>query len=414
MPNQEVIRAQTTPEDGALFATGLKNSKSLPRNHVAFTEDLRQKGVIEISSNVRTGSQLSIPFEKTCTLLEDVEIEVELPPLVPAGGATYIRYVDFVMLALLKSIKWSYVANNIAQYNQVHTFCDIKKLCDEKRYNEYQLVGGNMSAAARNTFAVAPYKLRMRIPTPWNDKRYQAPVISALSSKLTLTIDLANASEIVQTDGTKPASLTMNSVNVVFQQIHFTGAARQELTALTNTPNGLSYLIDDINTVDFDVPANFFRSSGNEFAAVLNELDGPIHEMNIIIRTQDQLDPTNANVAPYEIDPVYLDGLEYRITSNNMDIQDPESQNLDQLRKIQKFYQCLRRDTDQVILLWSEFPEMDNTASGSVSFGNFTQPRLFLKNPKLAGNHPALRVTVNYRRFNWNVLQRGTLQKVWR
>ena len=70
MPNQEVIRAQTTPEDGALFATGLKNSKWLPRNHVAFTEDLRQKGVIEISSNVRTGSQLVIPFEKTCTLLD--------------------------------------------------------------------------------------------------------------------------------------------------------------------------------------------------------------------------------------------------------------------------------------------------------------------------------------------------------
>ena len=143
-------------------------------------------------------------------------------------------------------------------------------------------------------------------------------------------------------------------------------------------------------------------------------MDGPIHELNILIRTEDQLDPTNADVAPYEIDTTYLDGLEYRIVSNNMDIQDPESQNLDQLRKIQKFYQCLRRDTDQVILIWSEFPEMDNTASGSVSFGNFTQPRLFLRNPKLAGAHPALRITVNYRRFNWDVLQRGTLQKVWR
>ena len=308
MPNQEVIRAQTTPEDGALFATGLRNSKWLPQNHVAFTEDVRQKGITEIISNARTGTQLAIPFEKTCSLLEDVEVEIQLPALALPVGATYIRYVDFVMLALIKSVKWSYVANSIAQYNQVHTFCDIKKLCDEKRFNEYQLVGGNMSAAARNTFATAPYKLRMRIPAPWNDKRYQAPGISALSSKLVLTIDFANASEIIQTDGTKPANLTLAGVNVVFQQIHFTGATRQELTALTNTPNGLSYLIDDINSVDFDIPENFFKASGNEFAAVINELEGPIHELNIIIRTQDQLDPTNADVAPYEIDPVYLDG----------------------------------------------------------------------------------------------------------
>jgi len=413
MPNQEVIRAQTTPEDGALFARGLKNSLFTPQNHVAFTESLREIGRTEFGS-VTTGKQIVCPFEKTCTLLEDVEIECDLPALTPAGGATYTRYVDFVMLALLKSMKWSYVANTLTTYDNVHTFCDIKKLCDEKRFNEYQLVGGNMSAAARNTFATNPYRLRMRVPAPWNDKRYQAPCISALASKFTLTIDLAQASEIIQTDGTKPAVLTINNFSVVFQQIHYTGATRQELTALTNTANGLSYLIDDNNVVEFDVPANYFKNTGNEFVCPLTDIDGPIHEINILIRTTAQLDPTNADVAPYEIDPVYLDGLEYKINSNNMNIQDPESQNLDQLRKIQKFYKCLRRDTDQVILLWSELPEILNCASGSVSFGNFTNPKLLLKNPKLNGSHPALRITVNYRRFNWDVLQRGTYQKVWR
>lgn len=414
MPNQEVIRAQTTPEDGALFATGLHNSKWKPQNHIAFTEDLRQKGVTEIGSTVRTGQQIIIPFEKTCTILEDVEIEVEFPALTPTGGATYARYVDFAILALLKTIKWSYVANSVSQYpNEVHTFCDIKKMCDEKRFNEYQLVGGNLSAAARNTMATAPFKLRMRVPAPWNDKPYQAPIISALASKLTLTIDLAQASEIIQTDGTKPASITFPSFNCVFQQVHFTGATRQELTALTNTPNGLSHLIDDIVCVDYDVTANFFKSTGNEFVASLQDFDGPIHEMNILIRTQAQLDATNADVAPYEIDPTYLDGLEYRIIGNGMDIQDPESQNHDQLRKIQKFFKC-RRDTDQVILSWAEYPEHLNCASGSVSFGNFTNPRLLLKNPKLAGAHPALVVSVVGRRHNWDVQQRGTLQRVWR
>ena len=413
MPNQEVIRAQTTAEDGALFATGLVNSKWIPENHVAFTEDLRQKGITEVASSVRTGQSITLQFEKTSTLLEDVEIEVLLPPLVGSVGSTYIRYVDFVVLALLKTIKWSYVANTLSQYTMEHHFCDIKKLCDEKRFNEYQLVGGNLSAAARNTFATAPYALRVRIPAPWNDKPSQAPAISALASKLTLTLELAQASEIVQTDGIKPASLTLDEFVCVFQQVHFTGAVRQELTALTNTPNGLSYLVDDITTINFDVPANFFKSTGNEFTCPLLDIDGPIHQMNILVRTQAQLDPTNPDTAPYEIDPVYLDGLEYQIKGNNMDIQDPESQNLAQLRKIQKFFRC-RRDTDQVVITWAEYPERLNCASGSISFGNFTNPRLLLKNPLLNGIHPALVISVTYRRHNFDVQQRGTRQRVWR
>lgn len=413
MPNQEAIRGQTTPEDGALFTVGLINSKWAPENHIAFTEDVRQKGITEIGSAVKTGQTVSIPFEKTCTLLEDVELEILLPELTPSVGATYIRYIDYVALGLIRSVKWQYTANTLSQYSMEHQFCDIKKLCDEKRFNECQLVGGNLSAAARNTFATDPYVLRVRIPAPWNDKPSQAPAISALASKLTLVIELAQASEIVQTDGTKPAVLTFKSFNCVFQQVHFTGAVRQELTALTNTENGLSYLVDDITTTSFDIPANFFKATGNEFICPLLDIDGPVHQMNVLIRTQAQLDATNADTAPYEIDPAYLDGLSYRIIGNNMDLQDPETQNLDQLRKVQKFFKC-RRDTDQVIINWAEYPDRPNCASGNLSFGNFTNPRLLLKNPKLAGSHPDLIVTVIARRYNFDIHQRGTLQRVWR
>lgn len=412
MPNSEVIRAQTTPEDGALFSTGLAHSKWVPQNPIAFTEDLRQIGRIEIP-DTRTGTQIIIPIEKTCSLIEDIEFQCLLPALALPGGATYIRYVDYVMLALFQEARWSYVANTLQSYNLDINFSEIKLMLEEERFNENQLVGGNLSAAARNTFATAPYKLRVKIPAPWNDKRCQAPVISALASKLTLTLNVAPSTYLVQTDGTKPASLTLTECELVYQQIHFTGAVRQEITAITNQPNGLSYLYDDVNSIDFDVPANYFRNTGNEFVAQLTEVDGPIRNMRILIRTQDQLDPTNPNTAPYEIDPVFLDGLEYRIVSNGMDIQDPEEQNLDGLRKIQKYYKC-RRDTSQAVLLWEEFPKMENTASGNVSFGNFTNPRLFLKNPKLNGVHPALRITIIYLRHNWLVHQRGVLQKVWR
>ena len=90
MPDPEVIRAQTTPQDGALFVTGYQNSKFVVQNHLCFTEELRQKGIIE-QGTVRLGTTINIPFEKTCTLLEDVKIEFTPDALAPAGGATYTR-----------------------------------------------------------------------------------------------------------------------------------------------------------------------------------------------------------------------------------------------------------------------------------------------------------------------------------
>lgn len=412
MPNAEAIRAQTTPEDGALFSVGLQDSKWKPQPHIAFTEDLRQKGELELV-DPRLGTSIVIPFEKTCTLLEDIEFEFVPPALVPAGGATYIRYCDYLAYAIIAGIKWSYTSNNLQTYHMDMEWSDLQFMTDEQRANEEQLVGGNLSAAARNTYATAPYKLRVRIPAPWKDKKCHSPVISALASKLTLTIDLNPAAYVVQTDGTKPAQLTLTQCKIVYQQIHTTGHTRQQFTALTNTKNGISYLVEDKNRVEFDIPANYFTNAGNQFTFQLAELDGSIFKINGIIRTQDQLDPVNANTAPYEIDTRYLEGLNYRIVSNGMDLQDPENQDLDGVRKVQKFYQC-KYDTQQFTCLWSEFPELKNVTSGSISFGNFNNPRLFLSNPLLNGNHPALRVTLLYPRYNWLVHQRGVIQKVWR
>lgn len=412
MPHPEAIRAQTTPEDGALFSVGLKNSKWVPEPHIAFTEDLRQINRTDLGE-VRLGTQLIIPIEKTCTLIEDVHFRFTPPALTPAGGATYTRFVDFLALALITRIRWSYGSNTLQEYSMLHQFQEYEEFSDEKRANYEYLTGGGLTAAARNTYAVDPYELTVKIPTPWIDKRCHSPCISALANKLTLTIDFAFPAAVVQTDGTKPASLSLAGCALDYQQIHFTGSTRQELTAITNGKNGISYLYDDVGNMSFQVAQNYFRNTGNEFVQELRDIDGPISKMMITIRTQDSLDPTSTDPAPYEIDSTFLDGLSYRIVSNNMDLQDPESQLIDQVVKIDKFIEC-RYDTQHVLILWAEFPKIKNCASGNLTFGNFTNPKLLLKNPSLNANHPALDVSISYYRHNWLVHQRGVIQKVWR
>lgn len=330
-----------------------------------------------------------------------------------AGGATFIRYVDDLGDALIEEITWMYGANTIQTYKMDTMFLDRQLLPDEERANQNKLVAADLSAAARNTYATAPYKLRIRIPTPWNDLRSHCPIISALANKLSLTIRFANPSNIVQTDGTKPASLTYADARLVFQQIHFTGKTRAEATSVTEQTQGVNYLYNDVIQFDYDIPANSLRANGNAFTVPLPDFDGPIHIMQCLLRTATQLDPTNANVAPYEIDVSYMEGLSYQIVSNNMNMLDLEEFDYDGVRKSEKYWQC-RYDVQQMVFLWSEFPKMLNCDSGHLSFGNFQLPRLQLYNASLGGSHPDLILTIVAKRQNWQNQQRGTYQKVWR
>lgn len=411
MPNAEIIRAQTTPEDGALFEIGLRHSKWIPQHHVAFSEDVRQKLVTEINSK-NTGQQIIIPFEKESTLLEDVDLVMTPAALTVPVDGTYIRYVDWLAICCWTLIEWRYGSNTIASYRNESVYSDVQYMEDEHKANETLLLRGDLSAAQRNTYAVAPTPIRVKIPTPWRCLRCHSPLISGLANKLTLQVNLADARGIVQTDGTKPLILAYNDIHIDHQNIHTTGALRGEFVGLTLTPTGVSYLIEDIQTYDYPIPANSLGAN-SDFTIELRDLDGPIPKLSCLLRTADQLDPTSAAVDPLAIDTTYLEGLFYNIRSNQMDIQDPELMDNDGVYKINKFYRC-RHSTRQLTMLWSEFPEMKNAATGSVSFGNFTNPRLLLRNAILNGTHPDLVLTVIARRHNWTVHQRGNYQKVWR
>lgn len=411
MPHAEIIRAQTTPEDGALFEVGLRHSKWVPQQHICFTDDVRQKLVTEISSK-NTGQQIIHAFEKESTLLEDIDLVLTPPALTVPVDGTFIRYVDWLGIALVDLFEWRYGSNTIATYRPEVIYSDIQYMKNERKFNQTHLLLGDMSAAQRNTYAVAPEPVRVKIPSPWRGLRCHSPLISALANKLILQVNLADARRIVQSDGTRPLSLTFNNIHLDHQNVHTTGALRGEYTGLTLNPRGLSYMVDDVETFDYAIPANTLNAA-NDFTIELRDLDGPIHLISVLLRTVSQLDPTNAAVDPYAIDTTYLEGLSYNIKSNGMDIQDPEIMDNDGVYKIDKFWES-EFSTRQLTMNWAEYPCEKNTASGSVSFGNFTNPRLILRNAKLAGVHPELVVTVIARRFNWNVHQRGNFQKVWR
>lgn len=406
----ENLRANSGPEDVALFAALLRYSKWAPQNITAFTDDIRQK-LINTKQLFPSGSELNFQFEKESTLLENIDLLVTPQALALPLGATFIRYVDYLAMAVVESFTWKYGGNSLQTYYPESDWSKIQFLTDEHKENEQKLALGNLSAATRNTYALAPTPIRIKVPTPWACCRNKAPVIAGLANKLTLIVKFKTAPYFIETDGAKPQTINFDNVHLDYQAIHFTGKVRQEIVSLTMTPQGLSYLFDDIAIGNFPVPANSF-GPGKKVTLDLTEFDGPIRKFNIIIRTNAQLDPANPLIAPYEIDTTYLNGLNYRIISNNMDIQDPYDANQDSIWQINKFYNS-KYQVLQVEALFEEFPEAQNMASGSLDFANYTAPKLILENPSLLLN-PELTVTVEAHRHNWLVHQRGNIQKVWR
>lgn len=411
MPNPEVIRAQTSPEDASLFSVGLTNSAFLPEKHIAFSELIRQKLSIE-KDNVKSGGELVFQFEKESTLLEDVDLLVTPSALAVAGGGTFIRYVDYLAPAVIKEITWKYGGNTIKSYTGDEIFESILRLEDEKRFNVDKLLLGNLTSASRNSYALNPTPIRIPIPSVWKDLLCHSAITCGLANKLQLSIRFQDVGLLIQTDGTKPSSVTFSDVHLDYQVIHTTGHLRSEIVSETLSPDGVSYLIDDQQVFNYDIEPNAL-GVGTKKTISLDDFDGPIRSMTVLIRTFDQLDPTSSNPAPYEIDTSFIEGMSYVIKSNGMDLVDQSVTEQDDIKQTDKFYKC-KFTTECITWLWEEFPLAKNCASGSLTFGNFSNPRVILQNDSLGGVHPRLLITIIAHRHNWVVQQGGNYQKVWR
>lgn len=411
MPNPETLRALTTPEDGALFSAGLATSKFAPRNPVVFTPEVRQKFVMDAASTVNAGSNITFAIEKNATMIEDCALYFTPPALAVAGGATYNRYCNWLAYAALDKLEIRYGSNNIQTYRPDQLFVEDQIGSDECKANSAQLALGNLTAAQRNTYALNPTPVRLNVPTPWIEMRDHAPPICALANKIQFTFYFKTPSYFIQTDGVKAASIAFTDVHFDYQGIHETGRTRGEYTAVTQTPQGVSYLYDDVQSADYAIPAGLLTSAQGANIE-LRDIDGSVSKSYILLRTEDQLDPSNPDIEPYGINPLYYSNCSYNINSNGMYLYDQDQFAADGVYKYSKFLPG-RANPQAIILLWTEFPETKNCAAGSMSFGNFTNPKLNLKN-SLAVGHPNLVATFIAYRYNWYVVQRGNLQRVWR
>lgn len=413
MPQSETLRANTGPEDGSLFSTGLANSLLDHMPHSAMTDMVEERKEDPITdTNFRAGGQVKYEVEKDATSMQHLDLVVELPALAIPGDGTYIRYGDWIGLLLIRDVQIRYQSQVIQEYPPEYLFACIKRMCNEDKQIYEQLAFGERSAADRNTFTAAPsQKIRIPIPQPWEWNPDYAPIVSGLASKLQIVINFNNVGLILESDGTKPSSV--NFTGYWDKRVyHVNGKTRSELVGRTLTPEGISYLFDDISKEDVTIPANTLTPS-RPAVVDLSAIDGPQRFLVVLIRTSAQLDASAANPAPYIIDTSLLENTVFEITSNGMHIVDRQEYHPNEPLKMSRYFKC-DSASDQFVCLFDQRPMCDNLAAGSMNFSNYTLPRLSLTFPQYSSNNPELVVTVLAHRRNWLVHQRGNFQKVWR
>lgn len=406
MPRAEKIRAQTTPEDGPLFAAGFNNSLFKPEPHGAFTDYVREKQLLKLA-NTNLGNEIHFEIDKNATFIEDLILRWDVDALAVPGDGTYIRFQDF-SFSQIEEVVVRYSSNHIVTYRPDNVWSDYKFMTNEKQEAFEVLHSGNLSAAERNTKAAAGQRFRFRLPMYWNDKKFQLPIIAALANKIKVTVKTRAPALCLQSDGTKPTPVAMVSPTVEMQYIHVTAKEREEFTAQTLKPNGLSYLIEEFQFKTVQASAGEINSSGKTIE--LNDFDGPIPRICVIVRKLSDVQSASNDPNYYNIDTSLFEDWTYKMEANGMDLFEETDVKQEIANYVSKFY-CAPPSIEQILIFWDECPKYNNVASGHLSIGNFQNPKLILKSA--VANTDDLVLTIIAKRWNWTNDQAGNLQKIW-
>ncbi len=416
MPESTKLQAQTTAEDAALVEVGIQNSIFRKRPHHAVSDFAFQEKRVEFpQAAVNSGQEFSFEFDKEGTYLDEISLHFTAPALtgLVTGVPTYARYGDFGALQCLSSsdpIRFTYGSTKINEVHPDEIFSRYNFLSnEEKRYFE-NLMKGELTAAQRNTLALATQEFVVPIPTAWDGEGNQLP-ICGLANKLKVTFRFAPAAQAIQTDGTKPISIAYTNVFLRYRLGHVTGSERQQAVAPTFNNEGVFTLFSDVTKKDEPVNANAMNTVNTLGLGVdLTDFTGPIRHICTLIRESSSLDISQAAPALYEINTTYLKNLTFQVRANDKTLFEPCRPDYEQTEQLRKLFNCTP-DIQQAYAWWDIDPQNLFCASGHISLANFTNPRMYFKQ---SANHPALVVTMLAFRWNWTNVMNGTYTSIWK
>ncbi len=405
MAAREFFRVNTGPQDGSLFSMGYANSMFRHEPHHTFSDRVREPIEIVVE-NPGFNVEKTIEVEKLGSMAEDHEVEFDLSAITPGLGATFFRFVNWLGYRLISEYSLRYAGNQIVTHFPEKLYIEHKlKHSSETQAVMDSLVAGNLTIAQRNALALGTQRIRVPLPTPWRYLRGHSLLIAALSNKMRHSIKIPTLASLIQTDAAG-ATATMNRMAMHVEIIHATGPERAETTAITLRPTGMNYLFADNRYHRQElIPA------GTTVANIkLTNFDSPSWLVAAFLQQQTLVDDPNNQFL--DIDPTYLNLIDtYQIRGGSSDLLKPTraSTGLQYLHK--KFFPGIPFNHGLLLAPLSEYPNIDNCASGSYNFANISNPQFIITFFAPLAN--PMYIWITSFDHNWTNHQGGDYQKIW-
>lgn len=405
--NRNLIRLNTGAADGSLFTRGFHNTFYIRQPWTIRTDRVRSRERDDVLSTVTLGMPLNYQYKKEGALLEDTFIELTLSAVTPAGVGTYARYVDFLGYAILKKLTLLSSQNLLEEKTGVDMF--IKHIRDYGYLTSdiYDaMVQGNLTAAQRNTNAAAANVIKIPLKYFWDGLPCHTPVITALAQELRIKLDLGAVNEIVQTDYTNGASVTVTGARFIHEYINFTGQDRDQATAPTMSARGTTFLIEQTNNGSMGYYT--LASGGTKFTVPFTGFTAPWH--SIYIPLQKAADVTTPYAKkPFELSLADFNNIKsIQLREGNVIIQDYT--NVQEIaERWCKYHMKGKWRFPLIFFTVSEYADIKNEANGSLNASNMNNFNMVIEFKAALGQDYVIYPVLF--EHNWVNHQAGEMQR---
>lgn len=171
----------------------------------------------------------------------------------PAGGATYVRWVDYLAYSMIKECRLKYGSSVLQTWRKEDFFVFHNTYFDDAgQLREDVNAVGNVVPAKRTWMARRPLKFKAALHNIFfGDDYSKAFQVQGASQKLTIEFDLEQDRALIQTDGVTnniflaDPSQYFSSLVLQVEMYHVLRRERDAGVAMYSNPRGLRLLMDD-------------------------------------------------------------------------------------------------------------------------------------------------------------------------
>lgn len=437
MPERQVITSLTGTV-APLLSVDASNTAELnmasfflPRNWKKCSPFVDDDVIVSPTGQSGLNQELAFEIPKFSTLVSDIILGIELPPIVvtPLGNPAF--YIDFLGYAIIDYFRTVFGSNLAYEHRGIDLFIDYTKMYNIEKLNAIdQMIFGNTTTAQRSALllngTVPGQPILVPLNQPFSFDPMNALPIVVLSQKTRFLLRTLPLQAITQTPiaGTTLAFPVGQNVNFTLHVyvIHTTGPEANMLLELSRDQDGISYMVHQHTRMDSDTFATV--QTGATLVSKLSGITKPLKDLTWGLIPTKMINNTGRNdfffffanpplPAPAAQTP-YQPIVRWSIDANGLTIQRPVDRNYTRLYKYMYYYEGFA-GMDLYFQSYTRFPNANNACGGYLDYTNLNNPVLRVimgvggtgTDPDVPANPQQLSMIVNARDYNFWFLKSG-------